>query len=72
MNTAACRLQVSSSYSGHEDSVEDLQWSPAEETVFASCSVDKTIRVWDVRQRNAAMITAQAHDADVNVISWNR
>lgn len=65
-------LQVSASYQGHEGSVEDLQWSPAEETVFASCSVDKTVRIWDTRQRTAAMITTQAHETDVNVISWNR
>ncbi|KAI8854318.1 WD40-repeat-containing domain protein [Chytridium lagenaria] len=42
----------------------DLQWSPKEEPVFASCSADKTIRIWD--------ITFEAHDCDVNVISWNR
>jgi len=60
-----------SPFQGHTDSVEDLQWSPNEATVFASCSVDKTIRIWDTRARKS-MVHITAHDADVNVISWNK
>jgi len=60
-----------SPYLGHTDSVEDLEWSPTEDTVFASCSVDKTIRIWDIREKNKSMIWVAAHKSDVNVIAWN-
>ena len=33
---------------GHKDSIEDLQWSPVQEHVLASCSSDMTIKMWDL------------------------
>ena len=57
---------------GHADSVEDLQWSPNETTVFMSASADNSVMVWDVRQADKGMLNLVAHDSDVNVISWNR
>lgn len=58
-------------YLGHTASVEDLQWSPSQPDVFASCSVDRTVRVWDTRTRERAKLFVAAHLEDVNVISWN-
>ena len=57
-----------------QGSVEDVQWSPAEASVLASCSTDHNICIWDARvgqTKPGAKILA-AHDADVNVLSWNR
>ncbi|KAF2288692.1 hypothetical protein GH714_010599 [Hevea brasiliensis] len=62
----------SASFIGHSASVEDLQWSPTEDEVFASCSVDGSIAIWDIRLGKSPAISFKAHNADVNVISWNR
>ncbi|KYN00919.1 Glutamate-rich WD repeat-containing protein 1 [Cyphomyrmex costatus] len=63
-------------YNSHAPhSVEDLQWSPSERNVLASCSVDKSIKIWDIRTspQNACVLTVSgAHTADINVISWNQ
>ncbi|KAI4344503.1 hypothetical protein L6164_011722 [Bauhinia variegata] len=57
---------------GHSASVEDLQWSPTEPDVFASCSVDGSIAIWDTRLGKSPATSFKAHNADVNVMSWNR
>ncbi len=57
---------------GHTASVEDLQWSPSEESVFASCSADGTIRFFDVRMGKEAALTVVGSKTDMNVISWNQ
>ncbi|KAF9947443.1 ribosome biosynthesis protein rrb1 [Modicella reniformis] len=57
---------------GHKSSIEDLQWSPSEKGVFASCSADQTVRIWDVRSKKRPGLVAKVHNSDVNVISWNK
>lgn len=49
-----------------------LQWSPTEPYVFASCSVDGTVAIWDTRAGKTPAVSIKAHKADVNVITWNR
>ncbi|EEB06083.1 WD repeat protein Rrb1 [Schizosaccharomyces japonicus yFS275] len=60
-------------FQGHASSVEDIQWSPTERTVFASCSSDGTFRIWDIRNKNhTPALTVNAHPGvDINVLSWN-
>lgn len=49
-----------------------MQWSPTENDIFASCSMDGNIAIWDVRIGKEPVDSFKAHNADVNVISWNR
>jgi len=58
-------------YSGHEASIEDVCWSPSQGEVFASSSVDGTVKLWDLRKGKKFVASIAAHDVDVNVISWN-
>ncbi|KAK0637478.1 WD40-repeat-containing domain protein [Bombardia bombarda] len=60
-------------FQGHTSSVEEIQWSPSEASVFASASSDGTIRVWDVRSKSRKpALTMQVSSTDVNVMSWSR
>ena len=53
-------------------SIEDLQWSRTETTVFASCGCDGFIRIWDTRsKKHKPALSARASNTDVNVISWS-
>ncbi|GMH64087.1 hypothetical protein TrRE_jg13022 [Triparma retinervis] len=52
-------------------SVEDIQWSPTEPTVFATGDCGKNVSIYDTRKKGKPMLQHQAHNTDVNVISWN-
>ncbi|KAI8897918.1 WD40-repeat-containing domain protein [Globomyces pollinis-pini] len=59
-------------FSGHTSSIEDIQWSPSQGSVFATCSADQTVKIWDLRTKTKPQLSVHAHDTDVNVISWNK
>ncbi|MCJ1338850.1 ribosome biosynthesis protein rrb1 [Bachmanniomyces sp. S44760] len=57
---------------GHQSSVEDVQWSPNERSVFASASSDGTVKIWDVRSKShKPAVSVTVSDTDVNVLSWS-
>eukprot|EP00929_Paragymnodinium_shiwhaense_P048408 TRINITY_DN24478_c0_g1_i1.p1 TRINITY_DN24478_c0_g1~~TRINITY_DN24478_c0_g1_i1.p1 ORF type:complete len:486 (-),score=142.25 TRINITY_DN24478_c0_g1_i1:293-1750(-) len=72
------KVQTDSPFKGHgKFSVEDIQWKKhgdGSQSLFASCSSDKSFRVWDVREKNrskSAVHVPKAHTSDVNVLSWS-
>lgn len=46
-----------------------LHWSPTEADIFASCSMDGKICIWDIKTGKHPIIYVKAENADVNVIS---
>jgi histone-binding protein RBBP4 len=65
-------LDAKSIYRGHDNIVEDVQWHQLHDSLFGSVSDDKTCKIWDIRAAsNAPRHTIQAHDAEVNCLSFN-
>ena len=60
-------------FTGHAGSVEELQWSPTERTVFASAGSDGSVKIWDVRSKShGPALSVPVSATDVNVMSWSR
>lgn len=58
---------------GHSGSVEEIQWSPVQPTVFASGSSDGTVKIWDLRdKKHRPQLSIDVSSSDVNVMSWCR
>lgn len=70
-------VDAGNAFAAHGSSVEDVQWKrkgDGAKDVFASCSTDRSVRVWDVREtsrKKSAVHVPDAHGGDVNVLSWS-
>ncbi|EAZ63181.2 Ribosome assembly protein [Scheffersomyces stipitis CBS 6054] len=54
-----------------QSSIEDIQWSTSENTVFATAGTDGYVRIWDTRsKKHKPALSVVASNTDVNVISW--
>lgn len=73
INLSSSGFTLNTIFLGHKGSVEDLQWSPTEASVFASCGTDGHLRLWDSRiQGGTAALSHHLHPGtDINVFSWN-
>ena len=74
--TSTWDVQAAYSSSSNDNSVEDLQWSPTEATVFASAECGGGyIRIYDTRRYGQAMLSqhiSAPQNVDINVIAWNK
>ncbi|KAK6455385.1 ribosome assembly protein [Scheffersomyces xylosifermentans] len=54
-----------------QSSIEDIQWSTGETSVFATGDCDGYVRIWDTRsKKHKPALSVVASKSDVNVISW--
>lgn len=69
---AGRRVQALSTFRGHTDVVEDVDWHAKDPNMIGSVSDDRSIRIWDTRETTkAAHVVSKAHEGDVNCISFN-
>lgn len=50
------------SFEAHQDEILQLQWSPQNETIFATASSDRRINVWDVSKIGEEQSAEDAED----------
>jgi len=55
---------------GHTERVDQLCWNPTNAELLATTSVDKTVRIWDVRSGKSAAHTIATKGENIN-ITWS-
>ncbi|KAK8602322.1 hypothetical protein V6N13_058036 [Hibiscus sabdariffa] len=60
-------------FCGHEDTVEDVAFSPSSAHEFCSVGDDSCLILWDARVGTSPAVKVEkAHDADLHCVDWNR
>ncbi|KXL49322.1 MAG: hypothetical protein FE78DRAFT_86245 [Acidomyces sp. 'richmondensis'] len=67
----ASTLQSKRKYSGQNDGVRDVKWSPTDGVDFAFGTDSGWIQVWDMRHLKTAKIKIPAHVLSCNIIDWH-
>lgn len=68
------QIRSLSSFRGHTKVVEDVDWHRRDPNMIGSVSDDRSLMIWDVREKNpskAVHSVQNAHEGDINCISFN-
>jgi len=55
---------------GHEDEVNAIRWNP-DGRILASCSDDKTAKIWSVEQPHSPLLNLTDHKKEIYTIKWS-
>lgn len=63
------KLTLKKTYVEHQNFVMMVKFNPKEPNYFASCSIDTTIKIWNINS-NSSNITLKEHESGVNAIDF--
>lgn len=69
-NKVSSSVGVELSGGGHTRNVNQLQWCPFSSNVLASCSNDKSVKVWDISQNHPNILTIQS-EIEILTLCWH-
>jgi len=64
-------LQAQQIFKGHTNVVEDVQFHLHHENIFASVGDDRKLIIWDIRTSDKPSNIVDAHNNEVNCLSFN-
>ncbi|KAK4543343.1 hypothetical protein LTR36_005702 [Oleoguttula mirabilis] len=67
----ASALQSKRKYSGQNDGVRDVKWSPTDGVDFAIGTDSGWIQRWDIRNMKGPKVRVPAHSLSCNIIDWH-
>lgn len=68
---AGIDVQPYRKFHGHTDVVEDVDWHREHAYFFGSAGDDSQLLLWDIREKGPTHSVKEAHDGDVNCLSFN-
>lgn len=72
--SSGTQVKALSTFSAHTDVVEDVDWHHRDVNLMGSVGDDRTIQIWDIREKNpnkSVHVVENAHENDVNSIAFN-
>jgi histone-binding protein RBBP4 len=73
-SASGTQIHPISVFRGHTDVVEDVDWHKRDPNMVGSVGDDRSIMIWDVREKNPQKPVhhvSQAHKGDINSIAFN-